>query len=86
MIIYRNDHALKRAMSIKTKALGLSSMLVSEDEFGEIRNEIEKMKKVIEMLADENKRLKKRVRFVEKQASSAEELVIKLMVDFETLK
>lgn len=73
-------------MSIKTKALGLSSMLVSEDEFGEIRNEIEKMKKVIEMLADENKRLKKRVRFVEKQASSAEELVIKLMVDFETLK
>ena len=71
-------------MSVKTRGLGLSSVLVSEEEIDDIRKDYKNLKKMIKMLAEENSRLKKRVLSVERQASSAEEMATKLLIDFET--
>lgn len=71
-------------MSVKTRGLGLSSVLVSEEEIDDIRKDHKNLKKMIKMLVEENSRLKRRMLSVEKQASSAEEMATKLLIDFET--
>ena len=67
-------------MSVKTSGLGLSSVLVSEEEIQELRDENKKMKTIIKSLHKEVSRLGARMKRVEKQASSNEVLVTKLSI------